>query len=48
MAEFLKCILAARESISGRMLLAAVIYAAMIALILIFLNGHGEFIYETF
>ncbi len=47
MAKFLENLSAVKKSVPGQ-ILAVVIYAAMIALILIFFSGHGEFIYETF
>jgi hypothetical protein len=47
MAAFLARIRKSLDSPVGRLALA-VVYALMIALILIFFDGNGEFIYEAF
>ena len=47
MANFIERLRRLRGTLPGKAL-AAVAYAIMIILILIFFSGHGEFIYETF
>jgi hypothetical protein len=47
MARFLKKLSVFQETFLGKLVSVAV-YAAMIALILIFFSGHGAFIYENF
>jgi hypothetical protein len=47
MARFMKSVARFRGTFLGK-LLTVMIYAAMLALILIFFSGHGAFIYENF